>query len=413
MKIIFLTNFFPSASVGGYDQLCQEVGIALRDRGHEAVVLTSNYKSNQLPTLDPEWVHRKFHLEMDFVSSRNALDFFTKRKDRETENLSTLRSAINGFSPDVILVWGMWNLQRSLPSLAENLVPGRVIYYLCDFSPGLPPQFENYWNAPPRNLLNGLMKNILKRFALHILHQENRPNLEFETVRCCSEYVCKTLVDAGELPSHAGVIYNGIDPVPFLNASIHRASDRINLPIKLLYFGRLNHDKGVHTAIQAMGLLKEQGLANKLEFTILGSGDQDYEARLRQMVKDLGLSEEIKFLPHVKRDDIPGLLSKFDVFLFTSIGPEAMARSVMEAMASGLLVIGTEIGGQVEMLVHGENSLTFKPGDFKGLADHISRILHDLQLREMLARSGQSMVLERFTLDRMVDELETLLLKLC
>jgi glycosyltransferase involved in cell wall biosynthesis len=83
-----------------------------------------------------------------------------------------------------------------------------------------------------------------------------------------------------------------------------------------------------------------------------------------------------------------------------------MARSVMEAMAAGLLVIGSEVGGQVEMLLNGQNALTFQAEDAIGLSNHIIRVLDDPALRLRLAQTGQQMVLERFTLKRMVDELE-------
>ena len=391
--------------------MCQEVGDALRNRGHNVIVLTSNYKRAKLPEPDPEWVHRELHLEMELVSSRNAVQFFTRRKTREIENLETLRHIIDRFSPDVALIWGMWNLQRSLPALAEGLMLRRIVYYVCDHWPILPNQFENYWNAPPRSLITGFLKLFLKPFALQILARENRPDLKLENVIGCSEYIRNTLVAAGKLPPHTGVLYNGIDPEPFLKVSESRRNpaNGQNKSLRLLYFGRLRQDKGVHTAVQALGLLKQRGFANNLELTILGSGHPDYETELRQMVVELGVSEKVKFIPHVQRDAIPRWLGLFDIYLFTSIWPEAMARSVMEAMAARLLVIGTEVGGQVEMLIDGKNALTFKPEDVEGLADHILRAFHDPQLRLQLALAGQSMVLERFTLDHTVNEIEELL----
>ena len=76
-------------------------------------------------------------------------------------------------------------------------------------------------------------------------------------------------------------------------------------------------------------------------------------------------------------------------------------------MAAGLLVIGAETGGQVEMFDNGKNSLTFKAEDANGLAHQIERALNDPALREQLAQAGQQMVLERFTLDCMIANVET------
>jgi len=79
----------------------------------------------------------------------------------------------------------------------------------------------------------------------------------------------------------------------------------------------------------------------------------------------------------------------------------------MEAMAAGLAVIGTAVGGQGEMLQDGLNALIFAPEDPLALAEAILQIRRDPALRARLARAGRQMVLERFTLDRMVNEMET------
>jgi glycosyltransferase involved in cell wall biosynthesis len=78
----------------------------------------------------------------------------------------------------------------------------------------------------------------------------------------------------------------------------------------------------------------------------------------------------------------------------------------MEAMAAGLMVIGAETGGQVEMLAHRQNALTFKAEDAIGLATQIELVLIDPPLRVQLAQAGQQTVLDRFTLDRMVNNIE-------
>ena len=83
-----------------------------------------------------------------------------------------------------------------------------------------------------------------------------------------------------------------------------------------------------------------------------------------------------------------------------------MARTVMEAMAAGLVVIGTEVGGQAEMLTDGENSLTFQAEDAEGLARQIERALDAPDLLPQLAKAGQQLVMERFTLERMATEFE-------
>ncbi len=88
MKLLFLTNFYPPSSRGGYEQWCQEVTDGLRGGGHDILVLTSTHGRNDSNSLDPSWVRRELYLEMEFASLRNAFQFFTSRKLREQENLT-------------------------------------------------------------------------------------------------------------------------------------------------------------------------------------------------------------------------------------------------------------------------------------------------------------------------------------
>jgi glycosyltransferase involved in cell wall biosynthesis len=156
-----------------------------------------------------------------------------------------------------------------------------------------------------------------------------------------------------------------------------------------------------------MGILKKSVQVDNLELTVLGSGHPDYEDYLRKLVIDLEIEDRVQFVRRVPRSEIASWLGKFDIFLFTSIWPEPMARTVMEAMAARMLVIGSRVGGQVEMLSDGENSLTFEPENSQELADQILNALTQPSRRIQLAQAGQRMVLERFTLNRMVDDIES------
>jgi glycosyltransferase involved in cell wall biosynthesis len=175
----------------------------------------------------------------------------------------------------------------------------------------------------------------------------------------------------------------------------------------LVYTGGLLPQKGVVTAIEALGQLRKDGEAGGLHLTLVGSGHPTYEAHLRQRTAALDLIEQVTFVGRVPREEIAGILAEQDVFLFTSTYEEPIARTVMEAMAAGLAVVGTAVGGQAEMLQDGVNALVFPPGDHTGLAEHILRLKHDPELRQELAAAGRRMVLDHFTLGRMVGEMET------
>jgi glycosyltransferase involved in cell wall biosynthesis len=80
-------------------------------------------------------------------------------------------------------------------------------------------------------------------------------------------------------------------------------------------------------------------------------------------------------------------------------------------MASGLVVVGTTTGGTGEILREGETGLTFAPEDAEGLAEQITRLSLDPDLCYRLAQAGRQNVLENFTLDKMVQEIEAYLVE--
>jgi glycosyltransferase involved in cell wall biosynthesis len=207
------------------------------------------------------------------------------------------------------------------------------------------------------------------------------------------------------------VVYNGVETDRFLPSKETRGVglQRGLNGLSLLYAGSLVPHKGVHTAIEAMALLAHKPGLEKVQLTIVGSGHPDYEHRLRTLVKQAGLEDRVQFWPRVSREEMPELLQKFDGLVFPSIWDEPLARMMQEAMAAGLVVIGTPTGGTPEILQHGETGLTFQPGDAEGLAEQIDRLGQDPSLRMTLSENARRLVLDKFDLRRMIDEIEAYL----
>ncbi len=404
MRLLFISNLYPPHERGGYEQNCREVAAELEKRGHYVTVLTSNYGVKDR-LLNETHVLRTLHLQAD-VNYYSLRDFFFKRRAQMRQNAQELRCAIEQVKPDLIVIFGMWNLTRSVPYWAEAWMAGRVAYYISDMWPSEPDIHLEYWNLPARHVWSKPLKYLLRVLALNQLKRESYPpRLRFEHTMCVSHYVLNMLINAGQLCVQAGIIYNGLDPEPWLKHARNFDAPPSD-PLHLVYTGSLSRIKGVHTSIEALGILKQRGLSDRLDLTLIGSGHPDYEARLHGLVDQFDLHNRVHFAGRIARDAMPVTLPRYDVFLFTSCGPEGMARTVMEAMAAGLMVIGAETGGQIEMLKHLQNSLTFQAEDAIGLANHIEHALNDTTLRARLAKAGQRTVLDRFTLDHMVDNIE-------
>ncbi len=407
MRILFLSNNYPPVSNGGYEQLCQEVAVAFTRMEHRVSILTSADGPGAAIVEEAGiQVRRQLHLEVEGGVLPTTVRLLRDRNRQERENLNSLRTAIDDMHPDAALIWGMWNVPRSVPALTERLMPGRVVYYMCDYWPSLPSAYVQQFQEPARRKLAAWPKKLLGQLMLTKLAREQAIPLALERPFCVSQAVKTLLLRSGVPIGHAQLIYNGIEVGQFPPVRIARwqqGEARLNL----LYAGRLALEKGVRTAIQALALLGGRPGA-RVTLDIVGTGGPHYLQGLKDLVQELRLDEKVTFRDAVPRHEVPALLAEHDVLVFPSEW-DALPRVVMEAMATGTVVIGTTTGGTGELLEDGVTGLTFPPGDATGLASQIQRVLEDRPLGERLARAARRRVEQQFTFQRMVDELERVL----
>jgi glycogen synthase len=397
VRILIVTNFYGINS-GGEEQSCQQVVEGLNERGHVTLVLTSRAPSRHMPGRSAG-VYRLLKLEMDQIPWRHSLTFFTQRRARERRNLQCLERVINEFKPDIIYIWGMWNLHRSLAALAEARYPGKVIYRFATYWPTLPSQNVMYWRTPGRTRLSQIPKRVLAPLALALLAREAQPHpLKFERAMCVSAATRATLVEAGIPVSSARIIYTGLQVERYQQrgAGMPRAGQG---GMNLLYAGRLSPDKGLVSALEALAKLVHSEGRRQLRLTLVGAGSSDFEH----------LTEQVSFSGWQPAESMPELLQRYDVLLVPSTWPEPFSRAVLEGMISGIVVVASRIGGTPEAIVDGENGLLFDPGDADGLAQKIGQLADDPAYAARLARAGRETVLERFTHSVMMNEIEAFL----
>ncbi|NTW12815.1 MAG: glycosyltransferase, partial [Anaerolineales bacterium] len=109
------------------------------------------------------------------------------------------------------------------------------------------------------------------------------------------------------------------------------------------------------------------------------------------------------------KEALPALYHRSDILLFTSIWAEPFGRVIVEAMASGVVVVGTAVGGAAEILTDGENALTFTADDPASLTSQLKRLIDSPALREQLAMSARRTVADKFDIRRMTAEIESYL----
>jgi glycosyltransferase involved in cell wall biosynthesis len=153
--------------------------------------------------------------------------------------------------------------------------------------------------------------------------------------------------------------------------------------------------KGIRYFLDAAaGLSRRFGAAR---FLVLGDGP--LRAELERYAAGLGLGDRVLFMGF--RLDVAEILSEIDVAVSPSLA-EAISNSVIEAMAAGLPVVGTRVGGTPEAVEDGVTGLLVPPRDSEALARCIGLLLEDRDLASRLGRAGRRRIEERFSTERMV-----------
>jgi glycosyltransferase involved in cell wall biosynthesis len=212
-----------------------------------------------------------------------------------------------------------------------------------------------------------------------------------------SEDLKQHLIAEGFAAGAVGVIYNGVDlgrpPTPTdrerMRAMLGIAGDTLLIGT----VARLDPVKDIGTLIDAAGYLLPE---RRVRLVIVGDGPE--MGRLKQAARARGVSAETTFLGH--QDNVRDWLAGFDLFVNSSTS-EGLSLTILEAMAMGLPVVATRVGGTPEVVSEGCGRLV-APRDAAGLADAIRALASDASLRRTMGEASRRRVEERFTLERML-----------
>lgn len=159
--------------------------------------------------------------------------------------------------------------------------------------------------------------------------------------------------------------------------------------------------KGHADLIRAAGEVSQE--FRDAKFLLIGDGAE--RTRLEAMTAELGLSETVLFLGH--RNDVPNVLACCVLFVLPSWA-EGFPNSVLEAMAAGLPVVATHVGGIPEIIEDGVSGLLVSPKDSHALAAAILQVLGNKELAEQLGRAARERVHAQFSFERLLSELDSL-----
>jgi len=191
-----------------------------------------------------------------------------------------------------------------------------------------------------------------------------------------------------------GVIPNGIDPSCFHPAQRngHPAAARV----QLLTVARLVRRKGLDDLLRALAILKDE----PMHLTIQGTGADEQE--LQRLAVSLGVHDRVTFSGFRVRELLPPVYQAADLFVMPSLS-ESFGLAVLEAMACGLPVIVSQVGGMVEYIEEGTNGLLVPPRDPAALAHAIRRLVADAPLRQSMGARNAQKIRASYTWDRVAD----------
>lgn len=206
-------------------------------------------------------------------------------------------------------------------------------------------------------------------------------------------------------PDKVTCIPNGIDVAAFDVARV-RPQPRVLLgefappgSVLIANVARLDKVKDQAGLLTAFRLLEERAGQRGADFRlIIVGGGPEHEA-LQRRIEQLGLTLTVRLLGN--RSDVAALLAESDVFVLSSIA-EGMPLTLLEAMASGLPVVATEVGGVASLVENGTTGTLVPPGDAPALAEALDPYIADEALRRRHGDAGRARATARFSLNAML-----------
>lgn len=209
-------------------------------------------------------------------------------------------------------------------------------------------------------------------------------------------------------PEKARVLYNGVDLERFQDRSL-RAPARKALGLSdddlvIIYHGRLVEQKNP----RVFARIAAEIAARRPGARMLVAGDGPLREEVAQLAEKAGAGAAIRMLG--RRDDIPELLQAADIYVLPSF-KEGFSNALIEAMAAGLAVVATDVGGNAEAVEHGKSGLIVPPREDEALLAAVARLVDHPAERRAMAEAARERA-RRFGLDTMVAEVQELYLEL-
>lgn len=336
MKILFVSDFY-YPHIGGVTEHIYHLANEFEEMGHKVSVLTANIEGDLKPD-----ERRVIRLGKSMVIPMNQ----SCARITGWVNLSSLSEIVNSF--DVIHIHGI--IAPTLPLFSLKVSRKTNIFTFH-------PTFEY-------SVLYKIFKNYLNDYFKRI-------DGKIAVSKTARDSICKYF------PGNYRIIPNGVDPNRFKDSAGEKN------PFELLFVGRIEPRKGLQFLIDALPEIKQEFPQVKL--TVVGSGYKKMKLNIPPKIKN-----SIRFLGFVSPSNLPEIFSRASVFVSPAISGESFGIVLLEAMASGTPVIASDIPGYRCVVRDKKNGLFVAPRNHHDIADKITKLLRDKNLRRELIEGGLS-----------------------
>lgn len=332
-------------------------------------------------------------------SGRNEA-FLALRRKRHTPPERVAALAAEGLRVELVPGWSHLATIASLVGLCRRLQPDVVVGH----------GFPEHLLARHAALLAGVPHrvhvehNSRERYTRWRLAQARWLASRTDRIVGCSEGVRQSLLALGMPPARTIAIPNGIRLEPFADAHAHPWLERT---AGIVMSARFSAQKDHLTLIDALDLLRRRGWQPPL--LLAGGGSDRHRRRAVQRCSALGLQDQVRFLGF--EPDMPGLLMRHRIAVLSS-RYEGMPLALVEAMAAGCAVVGSNVPGIRELLHDGIDGLLVEAGNPGALADALQRLLEGPDEAARLASAGRAAALAQRSLELMTRRYDDLFAEL-
>jgi glycosyltransferase involved in cell wall biosynthesis len=372
---------------GGAERIVRLTRDALRGRGHDVLVVSTDFKLGDRTPFADVIVPRRPTRGKGSLRSR----FWDKNA------YEALKATIDKFEPDIIHLHtigefgpaALW-VTGKIPTVLTVHGPEPYTRRLLPWM--LPASYYRGSSYRPRDL-----KPIGLAYYLYLLFVQRpiyRRGFRYvDMIIAPSTYLARALAaDVGVIP--VTQVYNG---VTFPPAPPFRRTRNI------LFVGRLEAVKGVETLLRAVALAA--GQVAGLSVTIAGDGED--RSRLEKMSSDLGVDGTVQFRGWLSREEVAACYAEAEIVAIPSVWPETLASVGVEALGAGRPVVASDVGGIPEVVDDGVTGLLVRRRDARMLARALVDILTNAETAERMSLSTRVGV-RKFNMEVFVDRLESI-----